>query len=203
MLSIQRWLRQYLVNIFNLIEYYFIGDSMNIVLYFIIAISLSMDAFSLSLAYGTLSLKKQEIIILSIVVGLYHFFMPIFGGKIGYYITSLINLGTNITIFIIFSIIGINMIIDGLKKNTKVKKMHVCEMLVFGFAVSLDSFTVGIGLNNINNNYIISSLIFCMTSFIFTYFGLILGKKLNLIIGNIATLIGGFTLIILGITYIV
>ena len=48
---------------------------MNIILIFIIAISLSMDAFSLALAYGTISLSKKEINILSIVVGIYHFFM--------------------------------------------------------------------------------------------------------------------------------
>ena len=35
---------------------------MNIILIFIIAVSLSMDAFSLSLAYGTLGLSKKEII---------------------------------------------------------------------------------------------------------------------------------------------
>ena len=49
---------------------------MNLFLLFIIAISLSMDAFSLSLAYGTLDINKKEIITLSIIVGIYHFFMP-------------------------------------------------------------------------------------------------------------------------------
>ena len=34
---------------------------MNIILIFIIAVSLSMDAFSLSLAYGTINLRKKDI----------------------------------------------------------------------------------------------------------------------------------------------
>lgn len=176
---------------------------MNIILYFIIAISLSMDAFSLSLAYGTLSFNKREIITLSVIVGLFHFFMPILGMKFGNYITSFIHLGTDMTIFIIFSLIGINMIIDSLKNDIKVKKMYISEMLLFGLAVSLDSFSVGFGLNNISDNYILSSFIFSFTSFIFTYLGLILGKKLNSLIGNIASFIGGFTLILLGVTYII
>ena len=37
---------------------------------FIIAISLSMDAFSLALAYGTLNLNKKDIYKISITVGI-------------------------------------------------------------------------------------------------------------------------------------
>ena len=40
----------------------------------IVAISVSMDAFSLSLLYGTLNLRKEEIIKLSIMVGIFHFY---------------------------------------------------------------------------------------------------------------------------------
>ena len=46
---------------------------------FLIAIALSMDAFSLSLAYGTLGLTKKEVNKLSVIVGIYHFFMPLIG----------------------------------------------------------------------------------------------------------------------------
>ena len=172
---------------------------MNIILIFIIAVSLSMDAFSLSLAYGTISLTKKEINLLSIIVGIYHFFMPIFGMLIGSFVFNVLN----INVLIIFTFIGINMIIESFKKEEKVKKMKLAEMILFGFAVSIDSFSVGIGINGISNNFIMCSVIFSITSFIFTYIGLILGNKLNQLIGKISTLIGGITLIILGIIYIV
>ena len=175
---------------------------MNIILIFIIAISLSMDAFSLSLAYGTNNLKKREIIILSIIVALYHFFMPIFGMFIGNYITKFIHIGQNLIILIIFSLIGINMIIESKKEQEKVKHMKLLEMLVFGVAVSIDSFSIGIGLNNISNNFIMCSSIFSITSFTFTYLGLKLGKTLNSLIGRLATLIGGVSLILFGVIYI-
>ena len=79
--------------------------------------------------------------------------------------------------------------------------MKLGEMLLFGFAVSVDSFSVGIGLNNISNKAVICSSIFSLTSFIFTNIGLRLGNKLNELIGKIATLIGGIVLIILGIIF--
>lgn len=93
------------------------------------------------------------------------------------------------------------MIIEGIKCKEEVKKMKLYEMILFGLAVSIDGFSVGIGINNISNNFILCSLIFSITSFIFTYLGLIFGNKLNQLIGKLATLLGGFTLIILGIIY--
>ena len=174
---------------------------MNIILLFLIAISLSMDAFSLSLAYGTISITKREIKILSIIVGVYHFFMPILGMLIGKFIISILPVKEDLITLVIFSFIGINMIIEAFKKEENVKKMKIGEMVLFGLAVSIDSFSVGIGINNISINFLLSSTIFSFTSFLFTYIGLVLGNKLNELIGSLATLIGGLTLIILGIVY--
>ena len=176
---------------------------MNIILIFIIAVSLSMDAFSLSLAYGTISLTKKEIKILSVIVGIYHFFMPILGMIMGSFIFKVLKINQNIIILIIFGFIGINMIIESFKKEEKINKMKISEMILFGLAVSIDSFSVGFGLNNISNSFIMCSIIFSITSFIFTYIGLLLGNKLNQLIGKISTLIGGITLIILGIIYVI
>jgi putative Mn2+ efflux pump MntP len=176
---------------------------MNIILIFIIAISLSMDAFSLALAYGTISLSKKEINILSIIVGIYHFFMPILGMLIGKFIFNIMHISGDLIVLVIFSFIGINMIIDSLKKEEKVKKMKFGEMILFGLAVSIDSFSVGIGINNISNNFIMCSIIFSVTSFLFTYIGLKLGNKLNQLIGKIATIAGGIVLIFFGLIYII
>ena len=48
-------------------------------LVFLMAISLSMDAFSLALAYGTLGMSNKDKIILSLVVGIFHLIMPLLG----------------------------------------------------------------------------------------------------------------------------
>lgn len=175
---------------------------MNIILVFLIAISLSMDAFSLSLAYGTISLSKNDIKLLSVIVGIYHFFMPILGMLIGNFILNVLKINDNILVFVIFLFIGISMLIESFKKGEKVKKLKITEMILFGLAVSIDSFSIGIGLNAISNNFLICSIIFSITSFVFTYIGLVLGNKLNQLIGKVATFIGGITLIILGIIYI-
>lgn len=175
---------------------------MNIITITIIAVSLSMDAFSLSLAYGTLNLEKEYIKKLSTIVGIYHFFMPLLGLSIGNMLLKIIPLKPNIIVCIVLTLIGIEMIIDTFKTEEEIKKMNIKELLLFGLAVSLDSFSVGIGLNALTQNYILSVSMFSLSSFIFTYIGLILGKKINNLIGKISTLLGGLTLIIIGIIYI-
>lgn len=176
---------------------------MNILIIIVIAVSLSMDAFSLSLAYGTLNLSTKNINQLSIIVGLYHFFMPILGMLIGKIIFNYLPIQPNLIVFIVLVIIGIQMLIESFKKDDKVKIMTFIELLLFGLAVSIDSFSVGIGLKGISNNYILAALIFSITSFVFTYIGLHLGKKINNLVGNISTFLGGITLIIIGILFLV
>ena len=44
-------------------------------IYFFMAIGLSMDAFSLPLAYGTTKINVRKKIILSLTVGIFHYIM--------------------------------------------------------------------------------------------------------------------------------
>lgn len=175
---------------------------MSFLIVLVIAISLSMDAFSLSLAYGTLDLSKKNINKLSIIVGIYHFVMPLIGLFIGNAILKYFPVNPNLIVTIVLCFIGIQMIIETFKSEENMRLMSFSELLLFGLAVSIDSFSVGIGLNAINDNYLLCSLIFSISSFCFTYLGLLLGKKISQLIGKASTLIGGIVLIIIGLIYI-
>ena len=167
-----------------------------------IAVSLSMDAFSLSLAYGTFGLSKKEMLKLSIIVGTYHFFMPLLGLLVGKIFLKIFPINPDIIVFIVLLFIGIQMILESLKNEQIDKKTSFFELLIFGLAVSIDSFSVGIGLSSISSRYFICSIIFSICSLLFTYLGLNLGKFINHIIGKISTIIGGIVLIIVGIVYL-
>ncbi len=168
----------------------------------VIAVSLSMDAFSLSLVYGTLNLEKKTIILQSLIVGLFHFFMPRIGIYVGDKIFKIIPINPNIIVFIVLFIIGLQMILESFKEE-KIKKINIFEMIIFGFAVSIDSFSLGLGIKTIYPNVLVSTTICMIVSFIFTYFGLIIGKKVNGIIGKVSTIIGGIILVFIGLIYIV
>ena len=168
----------------------------------LIAISLSMDAFALSLVYGNFNISKKDICVLSTIVGLYHLFMPILGMYFGEYISNFILIDHNIIMFIILFIVGIEMIIEAFKKENNIKNMKLVEQLLFGFAVSIDSFSIGIGLKYISNDYISGPITFSLVSALFTFIGLKIGKYMNTKIGNISRLFGGIILIVLAITYL-
>lgn len=175
---------------------------MSILMVIIIAVSLSMDAFSLSLAYGTLNMNKRERKKLSLIVGIYHFIMPLLGMWIGENILKILPVTPNFIVFAVLLIIGIQMIIESFKDSGNINIMKFSELLIFGLAVSIDSFSVGLGLKTIYSKPLISASIFSFSSAIFTYLGLFLGKKINDIIGKISTIIGGGVLIIIGIIYL-
>lgn len=170
------------------------------IIVFLMAVSLSMDAFSLSLAYGTLNFKKRNIKDLSMIVGLFHFFMPLLGLLIGEIILKIIPINPNIVVTTVLSIIGFQMLIKK-EENEQLEIMNICAMIFFAFAVSIDSFSVGIGLRAIYKSPIICSLTFMAVSYISTYMGLNLGKKVNQIIGKRAAKLGGIMLILLAVFF--
>lgn len=161
-----------------------------------------MDAFSLALIYGTQGITKKHKILLSLIVGIYHFIMPLIGVAIGTVITKKILVNPNIIVGIILSLIAIEMIISSFKEEEKKFLLTIPGYLLFGLSVSIDSLTTGIGLSMITQKYIFSSLIFAITSLSFTFFGLNIGDRLNKKYGRISTILGGIVLFVLGILYI-
>ena len=175
---------------------------MKIITIFLIAVSLSMDAFSLALIYGTQGINKKDKIILSLIVGIYHFVMPLIGLSIGIYITNKLIINANVLVGIILCLIAIEMIISSFKDEEEKFLLTLPGSLIFGLSVSVDSLTTGIGLPAITENYFLTATIFSITSLIFTYLGLNLGNILNKKYGKVSTIIGGSILFSLGIIYI-
>lgn len=173
----------------------------NLLLVILIAVSLSMDAFSLSLAYGVNNLSKKDCLSLSLSVGVFHFIMPIIGMLFGNILLNIIKIRIEIIVFIIFMYIGINMFIEVFKNDNDTSIKNIFDILLFAFAVSLDSFSIGIGIRGITNNIILSCLLFTLFSFIFTYIGLNIGSKLYYRLGKLANIIGSIILIVLSFIY--
>lgn len=169
--------------------------------YFFIAIGLSMDAFSLAIAYGTNNLKKSKVILLSIFVGIFHFFMPLLGSLIGNNLEQFIT-KSNVIVGIILLIIAFQMYLSR-NEEKKGNITNILSSLLFSFTVSIDSFSVGIGLGITGTSIIQAAIIFSPVSAIFTFLGLNLGKKLNNQLGNRAIYLGIFILIFLAIKYII
>lgn len=168
----------------------------------IIAVGLSMDAFSLAILYGTLNFNKRKILTLSTMVGIFHFFMPLLGNFIGLIILKLLPIKPNTLVGVIFLVISVQMIISIFKKEEIVDLKSIFAVMLFAFTVSIDSFSVGIGLSAVSKNSLLAVSIFSGISFLFTYTGLTIGGKLTERFGKYSTLLGGIILFIVSLIYL-
>ena len=124
--------------------------------------------------------------------------MPLIGLIFGTILDNINLISIDIIATLILIYIGIDLIISNSKKEDRLEITKI-GFIIFGLSVSIDSLTIGIGLKAITNNYLISSIIFSLTSLIFTYLGLTLGNIIGNKIGSYSKIIGGSVLIIIAI----
>lgn len=170
---------------------------------FMIGIALSMDTFSLSLSIGIFNLSKKISLKLAFIVGCMHFFMPLLGMILGDKLVQIFELKCDFLLGIILIFIAIQMIIDIIKKEEEKFNLSFFGMMLFAFGVSLDSFSVGLGIKAITENIYFAMSIFAICSFIFTFIGMEIGKYANKFLGTYANVLGAIILFILGIAHII
>lgn len=170
---------------------------------FLIGIALSMDTFSLSLGVGTFNVTYKKALQLSLIVGGMHFIMPLLGMFLGDKLLQIFEIQCDILLGVILIFIAIQMLIDILKHEEEQFNLSLLGMFLFALGVSLDSFSVGLGIKAITNNIFLATTIFALVSFIFTYLGVLVGKFASKIIGIYANIVGVIILFIIGIAHII
>lgn len=148
-----------------------------------LGLALSVDAFMLSLVYGTTCKRKIENLFTSILVGFFHFTLLIIGYLLASLVFSSINLATyfqgkaRFISFLILVMIGFMMIFKNDTKYTSIKH-NILSKFLFAFSVSFDSFLTGIAFTTINHiNIIIVAIFISIISSTITLTSLSLGKK--------------------------
>ena len=140
----------------------------------LVGLTLSLDAFALSIAIGSLiNVRKNMIMRYASVVGIYHLIMPLLGYVIKNSLYTFIDIPSKelfiiVVIFLMFEII--------FEKDSK-KLQKFINPIVFGFTVSLDSLSIGIALNKIEIIY--GPIFFMIISALITYLGFISTKKIS------------------------
>lgn len=155
-----------------------------------------MDAFTLAFSYGIKKVDNKSLIITSIVTGIFHFIMPLMGNIIGIPLFEYTLIKPRYILFLVFLIISIDMFINFFNENPKLRNLNILGIILFAFSVSFDSFSVGLGINYICSNVVLSVSIFCFVSMLFTFLGFMLGKVLSQKIGKYAFLFGSLVLFI-------
>lgn len=142
---------------------------------FSIGLALSMDAFSLSLSIGINKISNIDKIKISVIIGLMHFIMPLFGVIIGTNIIYNLNINPDIFVIILFLIVGLLILFEK-KEDKQILIYHIFTIFIFALGVSFDSFFIGLGLSVITNNILLSITIFALCSGIISLVGLYIGE---------------------------
>lgn len=168
----------------------------------IIGICLSIDAFSISTVIGMYNLSLKRTFISSLSVGIFHFIMPLIGVVISYQIKKYLLIETDLILGIILLLLSLQMFIEYKKPSNKQISLNKFGIIIFAFGVSLDSFSIGLGLKAITDNLLLSSTVFSITSFSFTFLGFTIGKYINKLLKKYSYLIGSLFLFIMGLVFL-
>lgn len=176
---------------------------------FLIGVSLSMDAFAISVANG-LSLKNfslKHALLMGLYFGAFQFIMPLIGCLLGGTVSSYVSAVGPYISFCLLAFIGGKMLLDGIKSGDEDSGMlHLShrQLLVMAVATSIDALAVGVSFAFMENVRLIPScaLIGC-TTFVISFAGAVLGSKIPNISGRKAGIIGGIVLIGIGIKLLV
>lgn len=191
---------------------------------FLIGVSLSMDAFAVSITDGLCyhNLTKRKGVLIPATFGIFQAVMPLIGFFVafglGQAFKEVFDKFDHWIAFVLLLIIGGKMIFDAIKEFRSTedeitpKQFSLPELLLQGVATSIDALFVGVsfaatdGLKDSIPNVLMSVLIIGCTTFIISLVGVIVGYKVGNVLkkkAGITEIIGGLVLIGIGLKILI
>lgn len=168
----------------------------------LIALSLAMDAFSVSIAFEASSESKslRNSMKMAFSFGTFQAAMPILGWFAGSKTLTIISGIDHWIAFSILLIIGLKMISGTNKLNWAFTKAELTfrELMMLSVATSIDALAVGIGFALLEFSIAYASVVIGATAFAMTLIGAVLGRKMRTLLAEGAGFVGGILLIAIG-----
>lgn len=171
---------------------------------FLIGVGLSMDAFAVSICKGLSmqKVKKRDVFIIALFFGGFQALMPFIGWFLGRGFESYITSIDHWISFILLSIIGGKMLIDGIKAEDDEDegefKLDLKELFLLAIATSIDALAVGITFAFLDYPIVECMSIIGCTTFIISFIGVYIGKVFGSKYEHKAEIAGGIILIVIG-----
>ncbi len=192
---------------------------------FLIGISLSMDAFAVSICDGMCyrDLNKKKGVAIALTFGVFQMAMPLIGFFVAYGLMQVIDVSfidkyDHWIAFALLLFIGVKMIVDAVREMRKQceqvepKKFSVGELLIQGVATSIDALAVGISFIAMYEEGITEVTIWGYTgmigatTFIIALVGVFIGTRVSKLFERktgVAQIIGGLILIAIGLKILI
>jgi manganese efflux pump family protein len=169
----------------------------------IIGIGLSMDCFAVSLALGMTTKSRLLSIAAYVAVffGAFQAGMTLAGWLLGAAFIGLISVYAPWIAFVLLGIIGCKMCWEGLfgEEESHLESLQLVPVIILSLATSIDAFAVGVSFGILGTPVLTPSLIIGMVCFIISFTGVMLGERLEDLLGKRIEIAGGLILILIGI----
>ena len=168
----------------------------------LVAVGLSMVAFAVSVCKG-LNTKKRPVktgIVAGLYFGGFQALMPAAGYICGGTMRQYIEAVSKYVALFLLCLIGINMIRENLKGESKEASasIGIAVMIPAAVATSIDAFAVGITLAALKVKILPSVMVIGTTTFLIAFAGVWMGHFFGDRLGNRAGILGGVILILIG-----
>ena len=170
----------------------------------LIAVGLSMDAFSVSICKGltTRKFSLRMALTCGLWFGFFQALMPVVGYFLGEQFEGFVDAYAHWIAFGLLILIGANMIREAVwgekEENESSNSLDFKTMLLLAVATSLDALAVGVSLACIQVNIWLAVIIIGVTTFIFSVLGVKIGNVFGSKYEKSAGIFGGIILIIIG-----
>ena len=182
--------------------------SMNFITILIIAVAISMDAFSVSIATGAAYKKTHNLIALKMAFffGFFQALMPIIGWFAGLSFRNYIESFDHWIAFALLAAVAGKMIYEAIftkQEQKKNKEMTLTLLLILSIATSIDALAVGITFSLIAESITKAVIIIGLVTFAFSYAGVFIGEKLGHFFENKIEIAAGVMLLAIGIKILI
>lgn len=181
---------------------------MDLITLLLIAVGVSMDAFSVAICKG-LAMRKASMgncAIVGLWFGGFQALMPIIGYFAGIHFREAIESLDHWIVFALLALIGTNMIREALGDDQQETTSCGCDketisarrMFPLAIATSIDALAVGVSLAVLSVDIWSSALCIGLTTFIFSFTGVRVGAIFGTRYKSKAEMLGGAILILIG-----
>lgn len=169
---------------------------------FLIALSLAMDAFAVSVSTGIAvpGFGPRQAARIGAWCGFFQFAMPLAGWFLGSSVKTYIEAVDHWIAFGLLVLIGGSMIHEALSggEGEAVTDLSVRRLFLLALATSIDALAVGVSLAFTDAKILLSALIIGLVAFTLAMLGGLLGRRLGQLFQRRATFLGGLVLIAIG-----
>ncbi|MBI5430554.1 MAG: manganese efflux pump [Nitrosomonadales bacterium] len=167
---------------------------------FILAIALSMDAFAVSIGLGAKKNTPGLPLKAGLFFGIFQALMPFIGYVGGKGVLGWIEAYAHWVAFGLLALIGAKMLYEGMQEGVEEEIAAVTNrmMLILAIATSIDAMAAGFSLTLLEANPYVACLTIGITTFAFSWGGVLIGKRSGTWLESKAEIFGGTVLILMG-----